>query len=90
MNLSRRGFLGGMAAAATSYFFYGSGLWVPSKEVIVVNNAGMIWDVGTGNREDLLDIITNISPMKMLHLTGFEKVPKSSVIAHDWLVDNLK
>lgn len=35
------------------------------------------FDVGTGNREDLLDIITNISPMDTLYLSGFEKVPKN-------------
>lgn len=46
------------------------------------------FDVGTGNREDLLDIITNISPMDTLFLSGFEKVPASN-ITHEWLVDTL-
>jgi len=46
------------------------------------------FDVGTGNREDLLDIITNISPMDTLFLSGFEKVPASN-ITHEWLVDIL-
>lgn len=46
------------------------------------------FDVGTGNREDLLDIITNISPMDTLMLSSFEKVPASN-ISHEWLVDTL-
>lgn len=46
------------------------------------------FDVGTGNREDLLDIITNISPMDTLFLSGFEKVPANN-IRHEWLVDSL-
>lgn len=46
------------------------------------------FDVGTGNREDLLDIITNISPMDTLFLSGFEKVPANN-ISHEWLVDTL-
>ncbi|MCP4899952.1 MAG: DUF5309 domain-containing protein [bacterium] len=46
------------------------------------------FDVGTGNREDLLDIITNISPMDTLYLSGFEKVPANN-ISHEWLVDIL-
>jgi hypothetical protein len=46
------------------------------------------FDVGTGNREDLLDIITNISPMDTLFLSNFEKVPASN-ITHEWLVDIL-
>jgi hypothetical protein len=46
------------------------------------------FDVGTGNREDLLDIITNISPMDTLFLSGFEKVPANN-ITHEWLVDIL-
>ena len=46
------------------------------------------FDVGTGNREDLLDIITNISPMDTLYLSGFEKVPANN-ITHEWLVDIL-
>ncbi|MEE8518713.1 MAG: DUF5309 family protein [Dehalococcoidia bacterium] len=44
--------------------------------------------VGTGNREDLLDIITNIAPMDTLLLSGLEKVPASNII-HEWLVDTL-
>lgn len=46
------------------------------------------FDVGRGNREDLLDIITNISPMDTLYLSGFEKVPANN-ISHEWLVDIL-
>lgn len=46
------------------------------------------FDVGTGNREDLLDIITNISPMDTHLLTMLEKVPASNII-HEWLVDIL-
>lgn len=46
------------------------------------------FDVGTGNREDLLDIITNISPMDTLYLSSFEKVPANN-ISHEWLVDIL-
>lgn len=46
------------------------------------------FDVGTGNREDLLDIITNISPMDTLFLSGFEKVPANNIV-HEWLVDIL-
>lgn len=46
------------------------------------------FDVGGGNREDLLDIITNISPMDTLFLSEFEKVPASNIV-HEWLVDIL-
>jgi len=46
------------------------------------------FDVGTGNREDLLDIITNISPMDTLFLSGFEQVPANNT-THEWLVDIL-
>lgn len=46
------------------------------------------FDVGTGNREDLLDVITNISPMDTLMLSGLEKVPANNII-HEWLVDIL-
>jgi hypothetical protein len=46
------------------------------------------FNVGTGNREDVLDIITNISPMDTLFLSGFEKVPASNII-HEFLVDIL-
>ncbi|MDL1985987.1 MAG: DUF5309 domain-containing protein, partial [Deltaproteobacteria bacterium] len=55
-----------------------------------VNSLGVMnsFDVGTGNREDLLDIITNISPMDTLFLSGFEKAPANN-ITHEWLVDIL-
>jgi len=55
-----------------------------------VGSTGVLnsFDVGTGNREDLLDIITNISPMDTLFLSGFEKVPANN-ISHEWLVDIL-
>lgn len=55
-----------------------------------VDSLGVLnsFDVGTGNREDLLDIITNISPMDTLFLSGFEKVPANN-ITHEWLVDIL-
>lgn len=55
-----------------------------------VDSVGVLnsFDVGTGNREDLLDIITNISPMDTLFLSGFEKVPANN-ITHEWLVDIL-
>lgn len=46
------------------------------------------FDVGTGNREDLLNLITNISPMDTLLLSGLEKVPASNIV-HEWLVDIL-
>lgn len=46
------------------------------------------FDVERGNREDLLEIITNISPMDTLMLSGFEKVPASNT-THEWLVDIL-
>jgi hypothetical protein len=57
---------------------------------MVVNSLGVLnsFDVGTGNREDLLDIITNISPMDTLFLSGFEKVPANNIV-HEWLVDIL-
>jgi hypothetical protein len=55
-----------------------------------VGSTGVLnsFNVGTGNREDLLDIITNISPMDTLFLSGFEKVPANNII-HEWLVDIL-
>lgn len=46
------------------------------------------FDIERGNREDVLDIITNISPMDTLMLSGFEKVPASNT-THEWLVDIL-
>lgn len=57
---------------------------------MVVNSVAVFnsFDVGTGNREDLLDIITNVSPMDTLGLSMFEKVPASNVI-HEWLIDSL-
>jgi hypothetical protein len=58
--------------------------------VTYVGNTAVLnsFDVGTGNREDLLDIITNISPMDTLFLSSFEKVPANN-ISHEWLVDIL-
>lgn len=55
-----------------------------------VGNQGVLstFDVGTGNREDLLDIITNVSPMDTLMLSMLEKVPASN-ITHEWLIDSL-
>lgn len=47
------------------------------------------FDVGTGNREDLLDLITNISPMDTLMLSSMEKVPANN-IRHEWLTDTLE
>ena len=44
---------------------------------------------GGGNREDLLDIITNISPMDTICLSKMEKVPASNT-THEWLVDILE
>ena len=41
-----------------------------------------------GNREDLLDIITNVSPMDTLFLSMFEKVAASNT-THEWLIDSL-
>jgi hypothetical protein len=32
--ISRRGFLGSIAGAATSYFFFGSGIWRPNAQLI--------------------------------------------------------
>lgn len=58
--------------------------------MVFVGSLGVLnsFDVGTGNREDLLDIITNISPMDTLFLSGFEKVPANNIV-HEWLVDSL-
>lgn len=57
---------------------------------MVVDSLGVLnsFDVGTGNREDLLDIITNVSPMDTLGLSNWEKVPANNII-HEWLVDIL-
>lgn len=46
------------------------------------------FDIERGNREDLLEIITNISPMDTLMLSRLEKVPASNT-THEWLVDIL-
>lgn len=46
------------------------------------------FDVERGNREDLLEIITNIAPMDTLLLSNLEKVPASNT-THEWLVDTL-
>lgn len=48
------------------------------------------WAVGSagGNREDLLDIITNVSPTDTPFLSSFGK-SVSKGIAHDWLLDTL-
>lgn len=46
------------------------------------------FDIERGNREDVLDIITNISPMDTLMLSGLEKVPASNT-THEWMVDIL-
>jgi hypothetical protein len=46
------------------------------------------FDIERGNREDVLDVITNISPMDTLMLSNFEKVPASNT-THEWLVDIL-
>lgn len=57
---------------------------------MVVASVGVLnsFDVGTGNREDLLDIITNIAPMDTLGLSMWEKAPANNII-HEWLVDTL-
>lgn len=46
------------------------------------------FDVRGGNREDLLDIITNISPMDTILLSGLNKTVASNII-HEWLTDLL-
>lgn len=46
------------------------------------------FDVGGGNREDLLDIITNISPMDTILLSSLSKTVASN-IQHEWLTDIL-
>jgi len=48
------------------------------------------WAVGAagGNREDLLDIITNISPAETPFLSSFGK-SAAKAISHDWLLDVL-
>lgn len=46
------------------------------------------FDIERGNAEDVLDVITNISPMDTLMLSNFEKVPASNT-THEWLVDIL-
>jgi hypothetical protein len=46
------------------------------------------FDVGGGNREDLLDIIVNISPMDTILLSTLSKTVASN-IAHEWLTDIL-
>lgn len=49
------------------------------------------WDVGSagGTREDLLDIIVNISPLETPFLSGWPKVPAAN-ITHEWLLDSLE
>lgn len=47
------------------------------------------FNIGTGNREDLLDIITNVSPMDTLLLSMLEKVAASNTI-NEWLIDSLQ
>ena len=51
------------------------------------------WDVGTrsataGNREDLLDAITIVSPTETPFLSGLAKVAAKATI-HEWLLDSL-
>lgn len=46
------------------------------------------FDVGGGNREDLLDIIVNISPMDTILLSSLQKVVASNIV-HEWLTDIL-
>lgn len=45
-------------------------------------------EVAKGNREDLSDIITNISPTDTPFYSGFGKV-KAKSVTHDWLTDSL-
>lgn len=47
------------------------------------------FNVGTGNREDLLDLITNVSPMDTLFFSMLEKGPASNIV-HEWLIDSLE
>jgi hypothetical protein len=58
---------------------------------MTVDSLGVLnsFDVGGGNREDLLDIITNISPMDTLYLSMLEKAPANNIV-HEWLVDILE
>ena len=51
-------------------------------------NIQSTFDIERGNREDVLDVITNISPMDTLLLSNLEKVPASNT-THEWLVDIL-
>ena len=55
-----------------------------------VGSTGVLnsFDVRGGNREDLLDIITNISPMDTILLSGLQKTVASNII-HEWLTDIL-
>lgn len=46
------------------------------------------FDVGGGNREDLLDIIVNISPMDTILLSTASKTVASNIV-HEWLTDIL-
>lgn len=49
------------------------------------------WDVGAagGTREDLLDVIVNMSPEETRFLSGWPKVPARN-ITHEWLLDSLE
>lgn len=61
----------------------------------VADNANILssWNVGTrsataGNREDLLDMITIVSPTETPFLSGLAKTQAKGVI-HEWLIDSL-
>lgn len=87
--MNRREFLKLLGIGTTTIVTIGTGLWTPPNDFVLGRGVLNTFDIGTGNREDLLDIITNIAPMDTLYLSQFEKVPPDNIL-HQWLVDELR
>ena len=86
--LNRREFLKMLGIGTATTVVFGTGLWKPPRELMLLNNCGDII-VSTGYREDLMNILQNCSPLDTLYLSGFEKVPANDIVQH-WLIDELR
>lgn len=85
--MNRRRFFGCFAAMAAAPALVGA--TAPVAPVALAPPIGILnsFNVGTGCRADMLDIVTNISPMDTLYMSGWKQVPATK--NHEWLVDTL-
>lgn len=86
--MNRREFLKLLGIGTTTIVTIGTGLWTPPL-VGKHFDLTVLDDLVVDQRELLLHVIENVTPMDTLYYSEFAHVPRRNIV-HHWLVDDIR